>query len=34
MRMPKTKRFYAVRNGLLLPLKMLVAEGGDITFVH
>ena len=32
--MHKTKRFLAVRNELLLLLKIRVAEGGDITFIH
>jgi len=26
--------FLAVRNELLLPLKIRVTEGGDITFIH
>jgi len=32
--MHKTKRFWAVRNELLLPLKIRDAEGGDITLIH
>jgi hypothetical protein len=32
--MHETKRFLAVRNELLWPLKIRVAEGGDITFIH
>ena len=34
MCMHKTKRFLAVRNEQLLPLKICVTEGGDITFIH
>ena len=34
MCMHKTKRFKAVRNELLLPLKIRVAEGGHITLIH
>jgi len=34
MCMHKTKRFIAVRNLLLLRLKIGVTEGGDITFIH
>jgi hypothetical protein len=32
--MHKTKRCLAVRNELLLPLKIRVAEGGDLRFFH
>ena len=34
MCMHKTKLFLSVRNELLLPLKIRVTEGGDITFIH
>jgi hypothetical protein len=34
MCMHKTNLFLAVRNELLLLLKIRVAEGGDITFIH
>jgi len=30
----QTKRFKAVLNELILPLKIRVAEGGDITFIR
>jgi len=30
----KTKRLSAVSNELLLPLKIRVTEGADITFIH
>ena len=32
--MHKTKRFLAECNELRLPLKISVAEGGEITFIH
>jgi len=31
---PQNNVFLATRNEILLPLKIRVAEGGDITFIH